>query len=383
MRSVILNRVFFRLLCAIALVGFNSAAFAALPLESIKLPPGFTISLFADNIRDARSMVLGDQGTLFVSTRKAGQVYAVRHDGRKAQKVFTLASGLNMPNGVAFRNGALYVAEVHRILRFDDIETKLENPPPFAIVSEQFPRDSHHGWKFIRFGPDGKLYVPIGAPCNICDREPPYASITRIAIDTPNAKPEIYARGVRNTVGFDWHPITQQLWFTDNGADMLGDDIPPEELNRIAQAGQHFGYPYCHAGDIADPEHGSKHDCSEFTAPEVKFQAHAAGLGMRFYTGRLFPAEYHDQIFIAQHGSWNRSKKVGYQLMLVTLPASDRVGNQASAPKPEAKVFAEGWLRPDESVWGRPVDVLVMPDGALLVSDDYAGAIYRIGYEGR
>jgi glucose/arabinose dehydrogenase len=290
--------------------------------------------------------------------------------------VFTIASGLNMPNGVAFRNGSLYVAEVNRLLRFDAIESNLQKPPKPVVVTEQFPSESHHGWKFIRIGPDGQLYIPIGAPCNICDRGDPYASITRLNLDQPNAKFEIVARGIRNTVGFDWQPQSGELWFTENGRDMLGEDVPPEELNRITKPAQHFGYPHCHAGTIKDPEFGDKRSCSEFVKPEATFQAHSAALGMRFYTGTMFPAEYRNQIFIARHGSWNRSKKVGYDIMTVSLPKSGQ---------PVAKVFAEGWLQPGwlgrgEKSGGRPVDVEVMPDGALLVSDDDAGAIYRISY---
>ncbi|WP_052417099.1 PQQ-dependent sugar dehydrogenase [Cellvibrio mixtus] len=349
---------------------------AELPLHNIKLPPGFEISVFAENVVNARSLVLSDAQTLFVSTRNEGKVYAIKHDGTKAQKIITIASGLNRPNGVAFRKGSLYVAEVNRILRYDNIEAQLENPPKPVVVTEQYPSDNAHGWKFIRFGPDGLLYVPIGAPCNICEPGDPYASITRIDVDKRNPKPEIFARGIRNTVGFDWHPQTGELWFTENGRDHLGDDIPPEELNRATKAGQHFGYPYCHGGDIPDPEFGSKHKCAEFTPPEVKFQAHSAALGIRFYTGPSFPAEYRNQAFIAHHGSWNRSKKSGYKL--VTVNTNVKVGE-----KPQYKVFAEGWLNSDDSVWGRPVDLLQLPDGSLLVSDDYANVIYRIAYKSK
>lgn len=362
-------------LCVVIFFAFFLAhTNAALPLESIKLPPGFEISVFAENVTNARSLVLGDNLTLFVSTRNEGKVYAIKHNGTKAQKVITLASGLNRPNGVAFRKGALYVAEVNRILRYDNIEAQLENPPKPIVVTEQYPSDGAHGWKFIRFGPDGLLYVPIGAPCNICEPGDPYASITRIDVDKRDPKPEIFARGIRNTVGFDWHPLTSELWFSENGRDHLGDDIPPEELNRVSKSGQHFGYPYCHGDDIPDPEFGSKRKCNEFTPPEVKFQAHSAGLGLRFYTGTSFPTEYRNQVFLAQHGSWNRSKKVGYKILTVNTATKD-------GAKPEYNVFAEGWLGADDSVWGRPVDVLVMPDGALLVSDDYANAIYRIAYK--
>ena len=358
----------------VACLFWISSASAALPIDKIKLPPGFEISVFAEDVVNARSLALGDAQTLFVGTRTQGNVYAIKHNGTKAQKIITIASGLNQPNGIAFRKGALYVAEVNRILRYDNIEAQLDNPPKPVVVSTQYPSDAHHGWKFIRFGPDGLLYVPIGAPCNICEPGDPYASITRINVDTPNAKPEIFARGIRNTVGFDWNPKTGELWFTDNGRDMLGDDIPPEELNRAGKAGQHFGYPYCHGGDITDPEFGSKHKCDEFTPPEVKFQAHSAGLGLRFYTGNSFPAEYRNQIFIAQHGSWNRTKKSGYKIVTVDT-------NTKNGQKPEYKIFAEGWLDDKDNVWGRPVDVLVLADGSLLVSDDTANAIYRISYK--
>ena len=364
------RKIFLSFFMAVCLLRVTTVS-ADLPINQIKLPPGFEISVFAENVVNARSLVLGDDQTLFVGTRSDGRVYAIQHDGIKAQKVFTLASGLNQPNGVAFRKGSLFVAEVNRILRYDNIEKQLEKPPEPVVVSTQFPSDKAHGWKFIRFGPDGLLYVPIGAPCNICEPGDPYASITRINVDNPNAKPQIFARGVRNSVGFDWHPQTKELWFTENGRDMLGDDIPPEELNHASKAGQHFGYPYCHGGDIADPEFGSKRKCSEFTPPEVKFQAHSAGLGMRFYNGKTFPAEYKNQIFIAQHGSWNRTKRVGYKILSV-----DPV-NKANP----YKVFAEGWLDKNENAWGRPTDILVMPDGSLLVSDDYANAIYRISYK--
>ncbi len=342
-------------------------------LKKITLPPGFKIRIYADKVPDARSMTLSPSGTLFVGTRKKGNVYAVidkDHD-LKADEVITIAKGLNMPNGVAFRGGHLYVAEVNRILRFDNIEQNLLRPPQPVVVFDGYPSDRHHGWKFIRFGPDGNLYVPVGAPCNICEsRDTVYASLTRLNPDGRNL--EIFAHGIRNTVGFDWHPVTQELWFTDNGRDWLGDDIPPDELNRAATQGLHFGYPYCHAKTIADPEFGHKRACGEFTAPAIELGPHVAALGMRFYSGRMFPAEYHRQIFIAEHGSWNRSKKIGYRISLVNLE-----NNQAISYKP----FAQGW-KIGEKNWGRPVDLLVMPDGALLISDDYKGAIYRISYLG-
>ena len=340
-----------------------------LPLQNLKLPPGFHVSMYADNVPHARSMVLSPNNTLFVGTRK-GSVYAVLDADRDhhAEKVVTIANGLDMPNGVAFHNGSLYVAEVNRVLRYDSVETRLSNPPKPAVVNDRFPSEHHHGWKFIRIGPDNKLYVPVGAPCNICDRGDPYASIMRMNLDGSGL--EVYSRGIRNTVGFDWDPQTKELWFTDNGRDMLGDDLPPDELNHATSPGQHFGYPYCHGGTIPDPEFGGTHSCSEFVAPAMNLGPHVAALGMRFYSGTMFPAEYRNQIFIAEHGSWNRSAKIGYRISLV------RVKNNRAV---SYETFAQGWLQ-DERAWGRPVDLLVMPDGALLVSDDAAGAIYRITY---
>jgi glucose/arabinose dehydrogenase len=350
---------------------FSSEAGSALPLSEIRLPPGFRISLFAGDVPNARSMALSPAGTLFVGTRKEGKVYALRDADRNgaADGVVTIASGLNSPNGVAFRDGSLYVAEINRILRFDGIEERLKNPPKPVVVTDRFPDEGHHGWKFIAFGPDGSLYVPVGAPCNICEpKEPVFATITKLGAD---GAPEVVARGVRNTVGFDWHPATGELWFTDNGRDWAGDDLPPDELNRLERPGQHFGYPYCHGRAFPDPEFGAGQSCASFTAPAQELGPHVASLGMRFYTGRAFPEAYRNQVFIAEHGSWNRSKKIGYRVSLVTLD-----GNRAVSYKP----FAEGWLTASGRVWGRPVDLLVPPDGSLLVSDDHAGAIYRITY---
>ena len=348
----------------------RSATAPAAPLDRIKLPPGFEIGLYAENVPDARSMALSPSGTLFVGTRSGG-VYALPDRDRKnrADLVLTIARGLNMPNGVAFREGALYVAEVDRVLRYDGIEGRLTSPPKPVVVTDAFPQDRHHGWKFIRFGPDGMLYVPVGAPCNICDRGDPYATIMRMRPDGSGL--EVFARGVRNSVGFDWHPRTKELWFTDNGRDWLGDDRPPDKLNHAPRPGLHFGYPYCHGGNIPDPEFGARRRCAEFTPPAMALGPHVAALGMRFYTGAMFPPEYRNQIFIAEHGSWNRSTPIGYRVTLVRVKENRAV---------KYEVFAGGWLRGDRA-WGRPVDVLVMPDGALLVSDDHAGAIYRISYK--
>ncbi len=360
-----------------------------LPLDKIKLPPGFHIGVFAEGLNNARSLCLSPAGTLFVSTRDAGNVYALRDTNRdfRADQVLTLAKDLHMPNGVAFRDGALYVAEVSRILRFDDIEAYVDDlargqasrqPAAIrqpAVVYDAYPTDESHGWKYIAFGPDGKLYVPVGAPCNNCESaDPVYASITRLDVQMPGARPEIVARGVRNTVGFDWHPATGDLWFTDNGRDWLGDDLPPCELNHATAEGQNFGYPYCHGGDISDPDFGKKHACSEFVAPAQRLGAHVAPLGLEFYTGKMFPQSYKNQAFIAEHGSWNRATKNGYRISLVRLNEQ----GQSLGYEP----FAEGWLQPGEQVWGRPVDLEQLPDGSLLVSDDHADAVYRIWYDG-
>ena len=358
----------------------ESAPIQKLPLERIKLPPGFSIEIYASGVQNARQMALGDKRTLFVGSMEAGKVHAVvdRDGNQKADQVYLIAEKLNRPSGIAFRNGSLYVAEVDRVTRYDDIESSLEKPPAPVVVNDTFPKDRHHGWKFIAFGPDGMLYVPVGAPCNICEpTNAIYASITRMKPDGSGR--EVFASGVRNTVGFDWHPVTKELWFADNGRDALGDDVPPDELNRVPRAGLHFGFPYCHGGDVADPEFG-KRPCSEFEAPAQKLGPHVAAIGMRFYTGRMFPQEYRNQIFIAEHGSWNRSQPLGYRVMLVKLD-----GNKAVSYTP----FAEGWLLSGKrgrggvgDNWGRPADVLVMPDGALLVSDDARGMIYRISYKG-
>jgi glucose/arabinose dehydrogenase len=335
-------------------------------LASIRLPPGFHISVWARNIDGARSMTWGERGTLFVGTRDEGKVYAVRTGVPRT--VVTIAQGLERPNGVAFRTGALYVAEVSRVLRFDDIEAHLDAPPKPAVVTAKYPTDRHHGWKFIRFGPDGALYVPVGAPCNVCERPDPYASITRL--DVGSGAYQVIARGVRNTVGFDWHPKTHALWFTDNGRDSLGDDVPPDELNVARRDGLHFGFPYLHGKDVKDPEFWSKRGERTFTPPAATLGPHVAALGMRFYRGSMFPPEYRDQIFIAEHGSWDRSQPIGYRVSLVRLD-----GEKVKSYEP----FAEGWLD-GRSAWGRPVDVEITPDGALLVSDDKAGVIYRIAY---
>jgi glucose/arabinose dehydrogenase len=352
---------------------FSTNSFAKdLPLNLIQLPEGFQIEIYAENIENARSLELTPNGTLFVGNRTQDKVYALvdLDNDFKIDKKYVIAEKLTMPNGVAFRNGHLYVSEYNKILRFDNIEDNLSNPPKPKIINDKLPNDGSHGWKFIRFGPDDKLYIPIGAPCNICEKKDPiYASIHRMNPD--GSELELFASGVRNSVGFDWDPVTNELWFTDNGRDNLGDNIPPDELNHAPTQGMHFGYPYCHGKNISDPKYGKKYPCSDFTPVKQPLGAHVASLGMKFYTGKMFPEKYQNQIFIAEHGSWNRSTKVGYKISLVTL---DKHSNPISY-----ETFAEGWLQGDR-VWGRPVDLEIMSDGSLLVSDDYSGTIYRIFY---
>lgn len=344
------------------------------PVEQIQLPPGFRIDVYASGVEGARSLALGDNGVVFVGSRNAGRVYALvdeQGDGSDVA-VLTVAENLDTPNGVAYGGGSLYVAEISRILRYDNILSNLRQPPAPVVVTDRLPQERHHGWKFIAFGPDGKLYVPVGAPCNICaSRDEHFASIMRMNPDGSGL--EVFAHGVRNTVGFDWHPATRELWFTDNGRDWLGDDLPPDELNHAPRPGMHFGYPHYYGDNVPDPEFSQHPDPAAFTGPAMKLGAHVAALGMRFYTGTMFPEEYRNQIFIAEHGSWNRTAPTGYKLSLVRLQAGKAVSYE---------VFAEGWLQAINA-WGRPVDVLVMPDGALLVSDDRANTVYRISYENR
>ncbi len=346
---------------------------SSLMLHLIKLPKGFQIDVFAKDVENARSLCLSPKGTLFVGTRKAGNVYAIvdRDGDYKADQVYTIAENLQQPNGVAFKDGSLYVAEISKIWRYKDIEDHLENPPEPTLISDSYPDKTHHGWKFIAFGPDEKLYVPVGAPCNVCvSEEEIFATITRLNPDGTGR--EIVHRGVRNTVGFTWHPVTGELWFTDNGRDLMGDDIPACELNHAPKDYLHFGFPYCHQGDLPDPEHDHGKNCNEFIPPVQNLGPHTAPLGMEFYTGNQFPQKYIHQAFIAEHGSWNRTEKIGYRVTLVTF---DREGKSTSYTP-----FAEGWLQ-GEKAWGRPVDIEWMPDGSMLVSDDLAGVVYRIYYK--
>jgi glucose/arabinose dehydrogenase len=348
-------------------------AFAATPpMDSLKLPPGFQIAVWTDQVPNAREMALGSKGTVFVGSRDAGKVFAVTDsdgDG-KADKVRTIASGLQLPVGVAFHNGDLYISAVSKILVLRDIENHLDAPPKPEVVTDKLHTETHHGWKFIAFGPDSKLYVPVGAPCNICDRDSEgFAQLLRMNPDGSGV--ETVAHGIRNTVGFDWRPSDKSLWFTDNGRDELGDDVPSDELNHITRTGEHFGYPYCHQGDTLDPEFGKGKSCKDYTPPVLKLGAHVASLGMRFYEGKQFPASYKGAVIVAEHGSWNRSKKSGYRVMTVRLN-----GNKVASYEP----LVEGFLV-NEEVSGRPADVQPLPDGSLLISDDDNGAIYRVTYK--
>jgi glucose/arabinose dehydrogenase len=348
-------------------VNNNDELFKKYHLDKIKLPEGFKISVFAE-VENARGLTVSPSGIVYVGT-KDEKVYAVTF--KDSTKVYQIARGLHSPNGVAFKDGSLYIGATSTIYRLDNIESNLANPPKPAVVYDKFPSDDHHGLRFIAFGPDGKLYVPVGAPCNVCDPKPPYACITRMNADGTGY--EIFARGIRNTVGFDWDPATKQIWFTDNGRDNLGDNIPNDELNTAPKAGLHFGYPYCHQGNILDEEFGKGKNCSDYVAPKALLGPHVASLGMRFNNGKMFPSEYNDAIFIAEHGSWNRSTPIGYRIAVV------KPGENGNVKEPE--VFAEGWLQNVRDVSGRPVDVQFLNDGSMLVSDDYSGVIYRITYE--
>ncbi len=350
-------------------------SYDGLDLNAIKLPDGFTIDVFA-RVNNARAMVLTENGTLFVSNRGGDKVYALKDTNGdwKADERYVIASGLRMPNGVAFKDGSLYVAEVSKLWRFDDIEANLETPPKPVKIYDDYPTDAHHGWKYISFGPDGKLYIPVGAPCNICEsKNEMYASITRMNADGSDR--EVYAHGVRNTVGFTWHPETGEMWFTDNGRDWLGNESPACELNRVTEIGQHFGYPYCHAGEVKDPEFGDKYPCSDFVKPAQNLGPHVAPLGLKFCTSEAFPTEYKNRIFIAEHGSWNRDADVGHTGHKITMVAESNGQGVAYDD------FAVGFLNKEtNTAWARPVDIVFAKDGSMLVSDDLAGTIFRISY---
>ena len=339
-----------------------------LPLGDLKVPKGFKVEIYTSGIANARSMRMGDKGTLFVSNRILDKVWAVvDKNGKRENKV--IASGLDRPNGLVFHQGTLYIAEGTKISKMENIEDNLDNPPKPVVIYSDFLNHQSHGWKFMGLGPDNKLYVNVGSPCNICEPPETNGQLRRINLDGTGA--EVVVRGVRNSVGFDWHPVSKELYFTDNGRDWLSEDLPNDELNRVTKQGQHFGFPYCHQGNFTDREMGWGRTCDEFEKPAALLGPHVAALGMRFYTGKMFPAEYQNGIFIARHGSWNKSKKLGGDIIYVTLNKDGSVKS--------FKPFLTGFLQNNGYV-GRPVDVLVMKDGSLLISDDHAGAVYRVSY---
>ena len=354
------------------------ASLAANPLQAeerqLTLPAGFQIESLNFSVKNARQMALTEKGTLIIGTRREGKVYAVPAALSSPEpQVITLFADLFMPSGIAVHDGDLYVGAVNRILKVADIDAHLEEDPTHQVLVDDLPDETHHGWKYLKVGPDNMLYVPVGAPCNIClSDDPRFAALLRMDPDT--GENEIWAEGIRNTVGFTWHPDTEELWLSDNGRDMLGDDIPPEEINVITAKGQHFGYPFIHGDDIDDPEFGDHKARTQhtFTPPVLNIQAHSAALGLDFYTHNQFPEAYKNALFIAEHGSWNRSSKVGYRVSVATMGPD---GSLSYAP------FVEGWLV-GEDPWGRPNDVLMTPDGSLLISDDAQGLIYRVSYTG-
>lgn len=345
-----------------------------LPIQNLKLPDGFKVDVYAEGIVNARSMCLSPSGTLYVSTRNEGNVYALKdlNNDFKIDTVITILKGLTLPNGVAYRNGDLYIAEVNRILLINDIDSKFSPDLEFKVINDSYPDKKHHGWKYIAFGPDDKLYVPVGAPCNICESDDEiFNTITRMNPD--GSGKEIVQSGVRNSVGFDWHPVTKELYFTDNGRDWMDDETPNCELNFAPQDGMHFGFPYCHEGEILDPKFGEGKNCADYTPPVIKMGPHVAPLGIDFYEGNMFPKEYKNQAFVALHGSWNREKKNGYEIVLVNFENNKAVSKTT---------FISGWLdKSTDEVWGRPVDIEELPDGSILISDDYADAIYRVYYD--
>ena len=371
MAKIIQALLLYLVICNTALVFAQRSSHQDL-LKNLHVPAGFKLSVFADNLPNVRSLALGDNGIVFVGTGTSGQIYALEDANKDgfAEKHFTIASGLYMPNGVAYKDSALYVAEINRIIRFDRITDTLAKPPKPVVIYDQLPTAKHHGWKYLRFGPDGKLYSAIGAPCNICKPERPYGTLFRLNPD--GSQFEILATGIRNSVGFDWQPETNTLFFNEHGRDYLGDDLPPDELNQWSKFGEHFGFPYCHAGDIADLEFGTEQTCKQFIPPVWKYKAHNAPLGLRFYRGKQFPTGYKNQLFVAQHGSWNRTKPDGYRIALVRFNQHQPISEE---------VFIDGWLTKDNNVLGRPVDILELPDGSLLISDDHTGLIYKIEYQ--
>jgi hypothetical protein len=363
------------LLAALLAFAGNAAAF---DYSDLDIAPGFTLELYADDVENARQMAYAEDGTLFVGSRHAGNLYALpdRNRDYRADEVITLASDFKRPSGIAYRDGDLYVADINRVFRYPDILKNLRADAPRELVFDQLPKDGSHGWKYLRFAPDGRLTIPVGAPCNICDAGLPYAAIHLLDLEKKSLT--LVAQGVRNTVGFDYHPVTGELWFTDNGRDMMGNETPPEELNRVRKPGLHFGYPYIHGGDIPDPEFGKGKKAEDYEPPVFRMPAHHAALGMTFIRGKNWPARFHNSVVVAEHGSWNRDPPSGYRVMAILL---DQDG-KAVGYEP----LVEGWLQKaliGYDVHGRPADVLELPDGSLLIADDKGNRIYRLRYSGK
>lgn len=355
----------------IACLGSGGTLASDLDLKRLTLDPGFRIEVWVEDIPNARQMALSQSDTLFVGSRSAGNVYAVSAiSGMQHKLAEILVSGLKAPAGVAMQGGDLYVSDVNRILKFPDVD-RSAGKLLMEVVYDQLPDERMHGWKNIAFGPDGKLYIPVGAPCNVCNSALPFAALH--CLDLELGVLELVAEGIRNTVGFDWHPETGELWFTDNGRDLMGDDMPPDEVNRVSAAGQHFGYPFVHGEDVRDTEFFEQAPVGrELTQPALEIQAHSAPLGIHFYRGDMFPESYQGAVLVAEHGSWNRSEKVGYQVSI-----GDVVDGRIENYRP----FIRGWLQDENLSWGRPVAFLELNDGSLLISDDYAGVIYRVSYD--
>ena len=350
-----------------------AAAADKIPADKLTVPPGFKLELYASGMANARSLARGDKGTIFVSTRLLDRIYAITEkDGKREVKpLFT--GTLFRPNGLAFKDGTLYIAELNKISKVEHIEDNLDNPPKPVVIYSDLPSDEPHGWKYLTVGPDNKLYFQVGAPCNICMPPPTHAQIRRINLDGSGA--EVIARGIRQVVGMDFHPTSKVLYFTENQRDWLSEEAPQDKLNRLLHPGEDFfGFPYCHQGNLPDQQFGWGHDClKEVTQPIALLEPHSAPLGARFYTGRMFPREYDQALFVARHGSWNKTQKIGGDIIVVYLNADGTVKSW--------KPFLTGFLV-DNKYIGRPVDLLQMPDGSMLISDDWNGAVYRLSYSG-
>lgn len=346
-----------------------------LPLEKLNLPAGFKISVFAEVV-NPRQLARSPGGVIYAGSRRAGNLYALvdADNDYKAEKVITLDTNLQYPSGIAYKDGNLYVGAINEILVYRNIDNQLDQPPEPELVYDQLPTEQHHGWKYLGFGPDDQLYFNVGAPCNICLEDNPwFASIMRMDLSKSPLKPEVFAHGVRNTVGFTWDPASGDLWFTDNGRDWMGDDLPPCELNHAPKAGMHFGYPFVHGRAISDPEFGEGHSPSDYEPPALELGAHVAPLGLIFYKGDMLPSSFDGAILMAEHGSWNRTPEAGHVGYRITTAIPDENG------KLQYETLIDGWLD-GNTAWGRPADLLTLPDGSLLIADDLGNVVYRLTY---